>query len=233
LEINIQLMKTVKFLLLFLAFQVINAQDEKITQELGVYTEVKGFDGLSINLIKSDTNKAVITGARTRKVAIVNNDGVLKLRMEIDKIFGGYRTFIDLYYSEELKVLDVNEDAQIASEDTFVQDVLELRAQEGGELKINCQTQQLLIKAVTGGEIEATGFSDNQDVVINTGGQYHGKGFKTKFTTIAVNAGGNAEIYATNYVKANVKAGGKVWVYGDPLKMDEKKVFGGKIKRVE
>ncbi|SNY94990.1 Putative auto-transporter adhesin, head GIN domain [Flagellimonas pacifica] len=219
--------------MLFLAFQAVHAQDEKITQELRKFTEVKGFDGLSINLIKSDVNKAVITGANTRKVAIVNNDGVLKLRMEIDKIFSGYRTFIDLYCSEELKVLDVNEDARIASEEQFVQNVLELKAQEGGELKVNCQTEQLLIKAVTGGEIETIGFSDNQDIIINTGGYYKGKGFKTKFTTITVNAGGNAEIYATNYVKANVKAGGEVLVYGDPQKMDEKKVFGGKIKRME
>ncbi len=226
-------MKTTKIFLLFLSFQVLSAQGEKITQELGKFTEVKGFDGLSINLIKSDENKAVITGANTRKVAIVNNDGVLKFRMEIDKIFSGYRTFIDLYYTEELKVLDVNEDARMASEDTFVQGILDLRAQEGGELVVKCQTEQLLVKSVSGGEIEVEGFSDNQDIIINTGGSYNGKGFKTKFTTIRVNAGGDASIYATNYVKANVKAGGEVLVYGDPLKMDEKTVFGGKVKRME
>ncbi|MGW9684559.1 head GIN domain-containing protein [Flagellimonas sp. 2504JD1-5] len=226
-------MKTIHFLLVFISLQALVAQSEKITHELENFTEVKGFDGISINLIKSDANKAVITGANTKKVAIVNNDGVLKIRMEIDKIFSGYRTFIDLYFTEELKVIDVNEDARIASEETFVQEVLDIRAQEGGELVLKSQTEQLLVKAVTGGEIEVTGFSDNQDVIINTGGTYNGKAFKTKFTTISVNAGGTAQIYATDYVKANVKAGGEILVYGDPQKMDEKKVFGGKIKRVE
>lgn len=225
-------MKIVKVLLLLFSFHALCAQEEKITQELERFAEVKGFDGLSINLIKSDVNKAVVTGANTKKVAIVNNAGVLKLRMEIDKIFSGYRTFIDLYHTEEVKVIDVNEDARISSEEPFIQGVLELKAQEGGELVINCQTEQLLIKAITGGEIVVTGFCDNQDVIINTGGIYDGKGFKTKYTTITVNAGGNAEIYATEYVKANVKAGGEVLVYGDPLKMDEKTVFGGKVKRV-
>lgn len=225
-------MKIVKVLFLLFSFHALCAQEEKITQELERFTQVKGFDGLSINLIKSDVNRAIVTGANTKKVAIVNNAGVLKLRMEIDKIFSGYRTFIDLYYTEELKVIDVNEDARISSEEPFSQGVLELKAQEGGELVINCQTEQLLIKAITGGEIAVTGFSDNQDVIINTGGIYDGKGFKTKYTTITVNAGGNAEIYATEYVKANVKAGGEVLVYGGPLKMDEKTVFGGKIKRV-
>lgn len=226
-------MKTVKIFLIFLSFQGLWSQEEMITQELEKFTVVKGFDGISINLIKSDVNRAVITGANTKKVAIVNNYGVLKLRMEIDKIFSGYRTFVNLYHTEELKVIDVNEDARIGSEKLIIQDVLELKAQEGGELELNCQTEQLLVKSITGGEIVTTGFSDNQDVIINTGGFYNGKAFKTKFTTVSVNAGGNAEIYATDYIKANVKAGGEVLVYGDPLKMDEKTVFGGRIIRMD
>jgi len=110
---------------------------------------------------------------------------------------------------------------------------LDLRAQESGELQLNCQTEQLLAKAVTGGDIKLKGFTDNQDIKINTGGGYSGKEFKSKFTTISVNAGGNASIHATKYVKANVKAGGTVQVYGDPEKMDEKTVFGGKVERIE
>ncbi len=228
-------MKNALYVLLFLffLFQNTSGQEEKLTQELDKFTELKGFDGISINLIKSDVNKAVITGANTNKVVIVNNDGKLKIRMEIVKIFSGYRTFVDLYFTDELKLIDVNEDARITSKGTFVQSVLELKAQEGGTLELNCQTEQLLVKAVTGGKIYTQGFTDNQDIVINTGGSYGGAKFKSKFTTISVNAGGDAELYATKYVKADVKAGGIVKVYGDPEKMDEKTVFGGKIERIE
>ena len=229
-------MKTIKiflYTLVFFFFLHGNGQEEKITQELAPFKELKGFDGISIKLIKSDINRAVITGVNTKKVAIVNNDGKLKIRMEIDKIFSGFRTFIDLYYTEELSIIDVNEDALIISDDVLVQNVLELKAQEGGEINLNCQTEQLLIKSVTGGDIITTGFSDNQDVKINTGGTYSGKTFKTKFSTISVSAGGIAEIYATKYVKADVKGGGKVKVYGDPEKMDEKTVFGGTVERIE
>ncbi|MEW2920623.1 head GIN domain-containing protein [Muricauda sp. ANG21] len=225
-------MKTYIILLLSLSFQVLMAQEE-FTVELQKFTEVKAFDGISVRLIKSKENKAVISGANTHKVAVVNNDGVLKIRMEVTKMFSGYRTYVDLYHTEILKVIDVNEDARISSDETYVQDILELKAQEGALLEINCQVDQLLIKSVSGGEILAAGFSNNQDVIINTGGTYNGRTFKTKFTTISVNAGGNAEIYATDYVKANVKAGGEVLVYGDPKKMDESAVFGGKIKRVQ
>ena len=153
--------------------------------------------------------------------------------MKIDKIFSGYRTFVKLYYTDNLKIIDVNEDAQIYSNDVIVQDILDVRAQESGELNLKCQTEQLLAKAVTGGDILLKGFTNNQDIVINTGGDYNGQEFKSKFTTISVNAGGNASIYATKYVKADVKAGGTVKVYGNPEKMDEKTVFGGKVERIE
>lgn len=224
--------KLVLPLLVLLTFFALEAQEEKITQDLEAFTEVKGFDGLSIKLFKSDVNKAVITGANTNKVVIVNNNGILKLRMKIDKIFSGYRTFVDLYYTGNIVIIDVNEDARITSEETIIQDVLELKAQEGGELDINAQVEQLLIKTVTGGVIRTRGTSDLQDVAINTGGIYEGKELKTKFSTINVNAGSRAEIYAIDYVKATVKAGGEVLVYGDPAKMEEKTVFGGKVTRM-
>ncbi|MEX0289862.1 MAG: head GIN domain-containing protein [Flavobacteriaceae bacterium] len=226
-------MKHVLLLLtLFTGLQMIWSQDEKRSLDLEKFTQVKAFDGISVNLIRSNDNRAVITGANTKKVAIVNNSGVLKIRMNIDKLFSGYRTFVDLYYTEDLVVIDVNEDARISSEETLEQDVLEVKAQEGGEIVIKARVEQMLIKSVTGGIISATGSSDNQDVAINTGGVYEGKDFKTKFTTVNVNAGSTAEIFATDYVKATVKAGGEVLVFGDPSKMDEKTVFGGKIKRM-
>ena len=221
------------FIMLLAALPHIAAQDTSITIELSDFDEIKAFDGLSVNLIPSTENKAVITGANLRKVAIVNNDGVLKLRMEIDKLFSGYRTFIDLHYSGTLNVIDVNEDARITSDETIKQDVLELRAQEGGEILISAEVEQMLIKSVTGGVITAQGVADNQDVIINTGGVYEGKEMRTKFTTVNVNAGSSAEIFASTYVQATVKAGGEVLVYGDPDRMEEKTVFGGKIKRMK
>ena len=225
-------MKHSIMLLFLFGLQILGAQGNKVTQSLDKFSEVKGFDGLSINLIQSTENKAVITGENTDKVAIVNNDGILKIRMQIGKIFSGYKTFVDVYYTEKLVVIDVNEDARITADGVIKQDVLELKAQEGGELVVNAQVEQMLIKSVSGGVIKTTGFSDLQDVQINTGGVYEGKSFKTKFSTVNVNAGSRAEIYATEYVKAAVKAGGEVHVHGNPPKLEEKTVFGGIIKKV-
>ncbi|WP_027076515.1 head GIN domain-containing protein [Maribacter antarcticus] len=225
-------MKHFLILLLLIGFKSSIAQDNKVTKVLDNFKELKGFDGLSINLIKSTVNKAVITGESTDKVDIVNNKGVLKVRMQLGKIFSGYKTFVDIYYTNKLVVIDVNEDAFIQSEDEIKQDILELKAQEGGEIKIKASVEQMLVKAVSGGVIHTTGMAKLQDIQINTGGAYEGKEFKTKFTTINVNAGSRAKIYASDYVKVSVKAGGEVLLYGNPSKVDEKTVFGGNIKRM-
>lgn len=226
------MLKKIALCFFVLLLQTNYAQEEKSTHALQPFSEIKVFDGLSVNLIKSEENKAVITGSNIQKVAIVNNDGVLKIRMEINKLFSGYRTQVDLYYNDLLTVIDVNEDSRITSSDVFEQEILELKSQEGGEIVLNANVEQLLIKSVTGGSITTSGKVNLQDVVITTGGTYKGKELLSKFTTVSVSAGSFAEIYAENYVKATVRAGGEVFVYGDPTKMDEKSVFGGKIKRM-
>lgn len=225
-------MKQVLVLMFLFGCILVTGQDSKVTHKLEPFKELKGFDGLSINLIKSTENKAIISGENTSSVAIVNIEGVLKIRMQIGKIFSGYKTFVDLYYSDKILVIDVNEDARIVTRDNIKQEVLELKAQEGGELIVNAEVEQMLIKSVSGGVIRTTGSSNLQDVQINTGGVYEGKDFNTNFCTINVNAGSRAEINAKDYVKATVKAGGEVLVYGNPKKLEEKTVFGGTIKRM-
>lgn len=225
-------MKQFLILCFFCGIQVGVAQESEISIVLDDFKEIKGFDGLSISLIKSTENKAIITGENTDKVAIVNNDGVLKVRMQIGKIFSGYRTFVTIYYKSKLVVIDVNEDARITSEKSINQDVLELKAQEGGEISVSANVEQMLIKSVSGGIIETKGTAELQDVQINTGGVYEGEKFITKFSTISVNAGSRAAVYASDYVKVSVKAGGEVLLYGNPAKVDEKTVFGGNIKRM-
>lgn len=208
------------------------AQEATLNTPLQPFSEIKVFDGISVTLIPGDQNRAVVKGANLQEVSIVNTDGVLKIRMQVTRMFSGYRTFVDVYYTQPLKVIDVNEDARIISSETLRQDVLEVKAQEGGEIQIRAEVTQFLVKVVTGGLITAEGTSKNQDVQINTGGIYKGKNFKTGFCTVNVNAGSLAEIHATDYVKATVKAGGEVQVYGKPAKIDEKTVFGGTIKRM-
>ncbi|NQY07193.1 MAG: DUF2807 domain-containing protein [Flavobacteriaceae bacterium] len=204
---------------------------QKVEKSLGDFTELKAFDQISVKLVKADENKAVISGDHTDKVQILNKNGVLKIRLEIEKSYQGEETYVTLYY-KTLYVLDANEGAFIISDETMNPADIELKAQEGAGIDVALDVKRVTVKSVSGGQVKATGIAKNQDATVNSGGMYKGKALKTEQTNINVSTGGNAKIHASEVVKAKVKAGGNIKIYGNPKVVDKKTVLGGNITQV-
>ena len=85
------------------------------------------------------------------------------------------------------------------------------------------------LKACSGSKIKLEGTSKNQDIVINTGTILESKKLTSNQIIITANAGSVAEIYVTDFVDANVRAGGEITIYGKPKQINKKTVAGGKI----
>ncbi len=200
-----------------------------IEKQVGDFEEVKVFDLIEINLIKSDENKVVITGVDTDDVEIVNKRGKLKIRMKFDRIFDGSQTFVEVYY-KDVDIIDANEGAIIVANETMTQPYLKLKTQEGGKIIANLEVDNLDSRAVTGGIIETSGKVKHQEIVLNTGGIYEGKKLLTEQTKVKVSAGGEAYVSASVLADAKVRAGGYIEIHGDPETIKKDKVFGGKIK---
>lgn len=218
-----------KVLSLCLVFVAINTSAQRIIdREVGEFNEIKVFDLIEVNLIKSDENRILIKGDNVHDIKFVNKDGTLKLRMQLEKKFRGEDTLIEVYYTG-LDVIDGNEGARIVCNEMIEQDRIELRAQEGAKIKIGMEVEDAEIKAVTGGIIEASGRATNQVIVLNTGGIFEGKALKTEVASIRISAGGEAELHASDKVDINVKAGGDVYVYGNPREVNKNTLAGGRI----
>ena len=67
---------------------------------------------------------------------------------------------------------------------------------------------------------------------MSTGGVFNAQEFTTEFTEVSISAGGEARVNASEKVDIKIKAGGDVFVYGNPNLIDEKRVFGGRVKRM-
>ena len=158
----------------------------------------------------------------------MNRDGVLKLRMELEKKFQGEDTFIEVHYTD-LKVIDANEGAHIVCNELVEQNRIELRAQEGARIDIGMKVRDAEIRAVTGGIVAASGLATNQVITLNTGGIFEGRDLKTESSSIRISAGGEAELFASEEVDIQIRAGGDVTVYGDPQKVYKDQLFGGRI----
>jgi len=207
-------MKNILATFTFLITTMVFSQSE-ITKTIGEFSELKVYDLIEVELIKSNKNEAVISG-----------------RMKLEESYDGNNTNVKLYYTS-VDIIDANEGAKIRSNDKIKQYEIELRAQEGGEINLELKVTTATIKSVTGGIIHASGKSQSQDVTIGTGGVYKGKDLKTESTEIAIRAGGEADVNATDMLDIKIRAGGDVFVYGDPKKVNKSKALGGRIKHMD
>jgi hypothetical protein len=218
-----------KYSIVIFLFLSANVFSQRIVdKDMGSFNEIKVFDLIAVNLIKSDENKVLIKGDNVDDINLINKNGVLKIRMELDKSFHGENTFVEVHYSH-LDVIDGNEGAKISSNETIVQNAIELKAQEGAQIKVGLDISYLTVRSVTGGIVQASGISKNQSVVLNTGGIYEGKELRTEIASIKISAGGEAEIFATESADLKVKAGGDIDVYGNPKNVTKNTFVGGDI----
>ncbi|RXJ52419.1 head GIN domain-containing protein [Gelidibacter gilvus] len=215
---------------LFLSVNAISQQD--LEKNLGDFGEIKVYDMINVELVKSDENRAIISGDNKSDVELVNKNGTLKIKMRLGESFVGNKTTVRLYY-KKIDIIDVNEGAYVSSDDIFQQDKIELRAQEGGVIKLQLEVTDVQVKAVTGGDIEVSGKVERQDISINTGGIFQGKSLESETTYVAIRAAGEAHINASRLADIKIRAGGDVYIYGNPETVNENKMFGGRIKRMD
>jgi hypothetical protein len=200
--------------------------DREVT--IDEFHTIKTFDLINVRMVKSDLNKLEIKGKNGNEVEYVFKNGLLKLRMEADKIFDGANTIVTVHYTG-VKTIDANEGSVIYADDISGQDSVELRTQEGARIIAGLDLNNVDVRAVTGGILELSGKVINQEVTANTGGIVEAKGLRSENTDVKVQAGGEVEVYASESVNVLVRAGGNVMVYGSPKDVVEKTTFGGNI----
>jgi len=220
-------MKNFTIILVFL-ISISTFAQRTVTKDVGDFSELKIYDLIEVNLIQSSENKVVIKGENSGSVKILNENGKLKIRMELDARFDGEDTFVEVYFTN-ISIIDANEGSIIVANNLIEQNKIELRSQEGAKIKVGLKVNTVTIKAISGGIVEASGTAKNQDITINSGGIVEGKDLRTEDSIIRITAAGDAEIFVTNNVDAKVTAGGDIVIYGNPKNVKQKKLAGGDI----
>lgn len=215
--------------ILMILMSVVSLAQEETQKKIGEFNELKVYDLINVELIKSEDNKVVITGDNSEDVVLVNKNGKLKIKMNIDESYDGARTIVKLYYST-IDVIDVNEGASVKADEVIKQFEIELSAQEGGVINVPVDVTYIKAKAVTGGIIETSGQSKNQKVSLLTGGVYKGENLVTENTEVSINAAGEAYVFATKLADVKVRAGGNIYIYGNPETVSESNVLGGRVE---
>lgn len=216
-------MKKVFGSFLIIASQFVLAQS---TRNVGDFSSLKVYDKISVKLVHSNDSR-VETNADA-ELETVNKNGELKIRMTPTKIMQGDQISVTVYY-ENLNDIQASQGSSISSPDNIESEMLSLVSNEGSKIILSLDTGKLNAKTNSGGIINVSGNADHQDIIINSGGKFDGKSLESQTAKVAVNAGGLAEINVSNSVNATTRAGGVIYVYGDPADRETKNVVGGKI----
>jgi len=204
----------------------------QVEKNVGDFTKVTSFDQIDVMLVKSKENKVVIDGKEANEVELVNKNGELKIRMPLTKFLAGDHISVTVYFNN-LTAVEANEGSRIACGDIIQSTSFEINAKEGSQIRLTLNVGKLNVRVANGSTINIEGNADNQDVLTNSGGIYEARNFKTKQTTITANAGGEADVFATDLVEAKVRAGGDITIYGKPKQINQKVIAGGTIQEAK
>lgn len=219
-------MKHIYFIVFFVCTQVFS--QSSVTKTLGEFSELKVYDLINIELIKSDENKLIISGENKNDVSVIQKNNKLKIRMKLDKMFNGKNTNVKLYYTS-IDEIDANEGVNINVKSKLKQYELKLRVQEGAQITASVDTKFLSVKSVTGGVVTTTGQTSKLNLTLRTGGIYEGSKTTAQNSSLFIKAGGEASVHTTNVLNVKIFSGGDVFVYGTPKQLKQNKLFGGRI----
>ena len=216
------------FLLTTLLITFFSFSQNQINRGLGDFHKLQTYDLLKVNLIKSNENKAVISGKHTGNVVIKNKNGELKVRMGVEKRLSGSETKVDLYYKNIYRI-EAKEGSFVFSKDTIIEPSLFIKSESGARVSLKVNTSDLVSRALSGGKITLTGTARHNKIDAYTGGWVSVKNLTTQTTKVFIKAGGVVDVYATALLELDLKAGGEANVYHKTSKIVEKITLGGVV----
>jgi hypothetical protein len=205
------------------------AQTEK---KVGDFHKVTAFDQITVELIASDENKVELSGVNSDEVELVNKNGELKLRMPLTNLLKGNQVKAKVYYTD-LDAIEANEGSQISNNDVIKATNFDIIAKEGAKIDISLDVAKATVKLTSGAIVKTSGTAKNQDVLVSAGAIYNGKDLTTEQTSISSNAGGEAEVFATEFIEAKARAGSDIMIYGNPKQVTKKTFAAGHIKIIK
>lgn len=201
----------------------------QVEKKLGEFNKVTSFDKIDVTLIQGTENKIILHGPSANEVEIVNKNGELKIKLPLTKMLSGDNISATVYFTK-LDAVEANEGSRIAAKDEISAISFDIICKEGSEVKLlNLKADKLQVRTTQGSIVTVQGKVKNQDILSNSGGKYDGQDCNTEQTTVTVNAGGIANVYATDLVDAKTRAGGEIKIYGKPKQINQKTIAGGSI----
>ena len=219
-------MRKIIYLIVFVSLSAFSQGNTD--RDLGDFSDVSVYDGINLEIVKSEENRVEIRGNNTKFVVVKNKNGDLKIRLNLEKRFSGDRTKVTLFY-KTLYSLTSHEGANVFSKDTIRQADLNLKASTGSRQNLTLDLNTLGTTAATGASIILSGGVEYHDTSSSTGAEINAIKLMTTETYANATTGGVLEVTASKDLEASSKVGGIINVHSKTEKITEKIAMGGTV----
>ena len=217
--------KIICILALVVLPNLLSAQTER---KIGDFQKLSVYDGINVELIKSDTNRVEINGKNTAYIVVKNKNGDLKIRLSVERRFSGNRTKVSVFYKSLYSIIS-HEGANIFSKDTINQADLNLKANSGSRQNMIVKLNTLQATATAGAKINIKGLAKYQELSATTGAEIMVSKVENVEANVVSTTGALIDVSTTKDLKVNSKIGGIINVHTKTDKITEKISVGGAV----
>ena len=217
-----------RFIITLLIIPSLLVSQEEINRNLGEFTKLSIYDGINVELIKSDENKVEASGENTRFVVVKNKNGNLKIRLNVQKRFSGDRTMVKLYYKNIYSFI-AHEGSNIFSKDTIKQADLKIKGHTGSRIDVPVELNSISVTSTAGAKITLRGTSTYLEASSATGSEINARNMVVEDGEVSALSGSMVDVRAQISLEAIARIGGVINVHSKTERITEKVSLGGSV----
>ena len=217
-----------RFILTLLIIPSLLVSQEEINRNLGEFTKLSIYDGINVELIKSDENKVEASGENTRFVVVKNKNGKLKIRLNVQKRFSGDRTMVKLYYKNIYSFI-AHEGSNIFSKDTIKQADLKIKGHTGSRIDVPVELNSISVTSTAGAKITLRGTSTYLEASSATGSEINARNMVVEDGEVSALSGSMVDVRVETNLEAIARIGGVINVHSKTERITEKVSLGGSV----
>lgn len=205
----------------------INGLFAQETRNLDDFQSVYVLGNIDMELIKSSTNKLVLSEVSTGTVSSEVKKGVL--HVSYNMVGEDAKVVAKLYY-KDLIGITAKTAVTLTSTKKLLFDSVSIRLSKGAKGNLKIEAKKFNIVVLQGSRIDIQGAGEEGVIYCNAGGACHAKDFKIKNADVRSVTGGEANVYVYGDLVASTHTGGRIFYFVEPKKINAKSVTGGVIR---
>ncbi|MFK7004194.1 hypothetical protein BWK63_06265 [Flavobacterium covae] len=217
-----------KVILLIVSFLVSVNLYGQLTKQVDTFSKVVANDAITVFLIPSNEQKVEISGFQAEKVQLKVENKVLYLHFPESNPVEGNDILAKVYFIQ-LNALEANDGCNIGASGLITTPNFDIVAMESSKVKLNIKADKVNARISQGSKLDLIGSTLSLDVVANNASKINANSCMVQEAVVNANAGGEIYVNASQSVDARVRAGGSIFIEGNPKKITKQTLLGGDI----